>query len=310
MEPAVKRDMFSLFRSVGVAAAVAALGVTASACGDPADAKDLPPITVGAIPEDEPTPTVIANIGEVQADITAISGDSYSYLFSYRDATQAPDDCDFTSARIVVQAGVVTDAVALHTADRADCRIDATDAPTIPEVFDIARSVAGASDFHMETGPADATIVSVTAKDGDVDVEFAISKLSKSTAPTAIGWDEVNEAAAEAETRWSQQSSDHTVRIGSLAASADGGERISTVVDGRIVKIIDRGTEVDPDTVSGPMPPHTVDDLFTIIASLDGHGHVAAAFDPNTGVPTHLWFDPIPDTSSDDLNLSTAVDGL
>ena len=67
------------------------------------------------------------------------------------------------------------------------------------------------------------------------------------------------------------------------------------------------GETVDPASSRSPWGPITVDDVFDLIDELAGQRSAVAVFDPTTGAPTDLWFDPVPNGIDDELKVSVDV---
>lgn len=298
--------------------------VTVAGCGgiderpadDPSEV-DGPDATGGGAVHGESyseDPTEVAKIDLIESGFDAKFGDSYSFIIEYREGRKRSTECDLREARIVVESGAVTDAVALPTRARDACRIDAADAPTAAGVFDIARSLSGINDFSIDAN-VDATGISLSATDDDVLTRISIEGVSKSTAPTSIGWSGVHDDAASARELWREQSFDYVLDFRSYAFF-DRPRSVVTVVDGeptRVVEYIDgadEGTDADPAKLAELGVPLSVDDIFGIIDDEDGSGYVAAVFDSDTGVPTALWFDPIPEGVDDEYAVFTSVERL
>lgn len=251
--------------------------------------------------------TVVSEIDSIEQRWASTWGDSYSYHLRYWDGVQRERGCGLADARIVVVDGEVIDAVGLPVSDEPACRLDPADVPSIEELFDVARSTARTDDLVLGDIADESTILTAYVEGGDAAMQLMIGDMSRSVAPTAIGWEEVRQAATSARTRWSDQTYDHEVWISTSAYAPDNDARVTTVVDGEPVKVVEGGQEIDPDTLSGNWGPLTVEDLFSTIDKFDGDGYVAAVFDPDTGVPTQLWFNPLPKAVDDEFVLTAKV---
>jgi hypothetical protein len=262
------------------------------------------PIAAGAaMPEADPDPADLAAIDEAEAAWTAVAGDSYSYVFSMYDRNRSA--CATPTQRVVVtDAGI--EATSLD-APRFSCESPARAVPTIAELFALARQVAGATDFDFRSNLDSGIVMSFYASDRSVEVQVNVRRYSESTAPTIVGWDAVGDAADVAATTWATAPDERTTRI-----QIGGGERAhynltTTEVEGRVIKVRNGAELIDPTTLDQPWSPYTIDGVFALIDELDGQGHVVAVFDPDTGAPLDLYFDPMPDAIDDELSLQISV---
>lgn len=290
-------------------------------CSSAADGAFLPSwdsffgttIVAGAgVPEGEPDPEAVANIDAAEAAWNTLGLDSYSYLVSLYDRARSPDACNGTSARVVVEDGELVEAVGIQSGFNADfgCPLQPSRVPSIAELFDRARELAGALSFSFSNDPENGTVLNFYASDRSVDVQIAVTRLSESTDRLVAGWDDVTAAASSARALWSSKAFDHQVHI-----SDSNGERkyffiTTTVVGGEVVEVRDGDTVIDPTTLQQPWTPFTVDGVFDLIASMEGQGNVAAVFDTETGAPINVWFDPILNGVDDELAKTVTVTQL
>ncbi|MDW3213712.1 MAG: hypothetical protein R8G01_06945 [Ilumatobacteraceae bacterium] len=266
-----------------------------------------PPIEAGAaMPEGDPDPAHLAAIDEAEAAWNAVAGDSYSYVFSMFDRNRSA--CATPTQRVVVTAAGV-EATSLD-APKFSCESAARAVPTIPELFALARQVAGATDFDFRSNLDSGIVMSFYASDRSVEVQVNVRRYSASTAPTVAGWEAVGVAADAAAATWATAPDDRITRI-----QIGGGERArydltTTEVGGRVVEVRNGAEPIDPTTLDQPWSPYTIDGVFALLDELDGQGHVVAVFDPVTGAPSDLYFDPMPDAIDDELSLQVAVASL
>jgi hypothetical protein len=266
-----------------------------------------PPIEAGvAMPEGEPDPQDLTAIDEAESAWNDVAGDSYSYLFSMYDRNdRAP--CGSPTVRVVATpAGV--DATSIES-PRFSCESEVGSVTTIAELFVLARQVAGATEFEFRSNLDSGIVMSLYASDRSVEVQVNVRRFSQSTAPTVVGWDAVVDAANAAVETWVSTPGDRTTSI-----QIGGGERAhydltTTEVDGQVTEVRNGADPIDPASLDQPWSPYTVDGVFELIEELAGEGHVVAVFDPETGVPTDLYFDPLPEAIDDELSLQVAVAG-
>ena len=264
-----------------------------------------PPIDAGAaLPEGEPAMEDLDAIEAAETAWETVAGDSYSYVFSMYDRNDR-SPCPSPTLRVVLTP-TGTDATSIDS-PRFSCEREIGEVATIAELFALARQVAGATDFDFRSNLAEGIVMSFYASDRSVEVHVNVQRFSPSTAPTVVGWDAVSAAAEEARALWSSAPADRTtsIRIG-------GGERAhydltTTEVDGRVTAVRNGAESIDPESLTQPWSPFTVDGVFALIDELNGEGHVVAVFDPESGVPTDLYFDPVPEAIDDELSLRVSV---
>lgn len=312
-------------RRVSICALAAMVGLV-SACGasrgstDPAIAPLAttdPELATTAIPALSVPPTA-PTAPEVDASTTIDQaeawfddiGDSYSYYLECAGPVTDEIPCDRSTFRIVVTDGAVVDAVEFFSPTSPGARLAVGDIPSISELIEIIREIADTPDMTVSSDGPDLDNLRIIVRDYYSERVLRISGVSESTAPSSIGWDEVRADADAAQARWSQQSFDHIVTIDSYGLSQEHGERVTTIVDGQPVKVVDLGEEVDPSTIADSSFPHTIDDLFDVIDDEAGDGYVFAIFDPDTGVPTSLSFDPLPEAIDDEVGFVAKIERL
>lgn len=263
------------------------------------------PIEAGAAtPEGDPDPADVAAIDEAEAAWESAAGDAYSYVFSMYERNDR-SACGSATQRIVVTPD--GSEATLLDAPRDSCDQSVSDIPTIPELFALARQVAGATEFDFRSNLDNGIVMSFYASDRIVEIQANVSRFSSSTAPTIVGWDDVRRAADTAATTWAAEPIDRTTRI-----QIGGGERAhydltTTEVDGDVTEVRNGADVIDAGSLEQPWNPYTVDGAFDLIRELDGQGHVAAVFEPDTGVPSALYFDPLPEAIDDELTLHIQV---
>ncbi len=266
-----------------------------------------PAIQAGAaVPEGDPDPADLEAIDHAEAAWTSVAGDSYSYLFSMYDRNQVRPECSSSTRRIVVVDDEIIEAVSTDS-PRGDCDQSRDDEPSVAELFDLARQVAGATDFDFRSDLDNGTVMNFYTSDRSIETQVHVQRFSNSTAPTIVGWPAVDEAARSAADLWADASGDRvtTIQIG-------GGERAhydltTTETAGEVVEVRNGNDTIDPTALQQPWTPYTVDGVFELINELSGQGNVAAVFDQQTGAPTDLFFDPMPEAIDDELSLQITV---
>jgi len=202
--------------------------------------------------------------------------------------------------------GEIAEATSI-SAPRFACERSPEEVPSIAELFDLARQVAGATEFDFRSNLDNGTVMNFFASDRSIETQVHVLRWTESTAPAVVGWDSVSEAAQSAVERWAAAPRDRTTRV-----QIGGGERAhydltTTEIDGQVVEVRNGADVIDPSTLDQPWTPFTVDGVFDLIDELSGQGHVLAVFDPQTGAPTDLFFDPMLEATDDELSVRIAI---
>jgi len=259
-----------------------------------------------AVPEGEPDPADLDAIDQAEIAWSTLAVDSYSYLLSLYDRNAQRSQCASSTQRIVVIDGEIAEATSISAPPFA-CEQSPGEVPSIAELFDLARQVAGATDFDFRSNLDNGTVMNFYASDRSIETQVHVLRWTESTAPTVVGWDSASQAAQAAADRWASAPRDRTTRV-----QIGGGERahynLTTIeVDGEVVEVRNGEDVIDPKTLNQPWTPFTVDGVFDLIEELSSQGHVVAVFDPQTGAPTYLFFDPMPEVVDDELSVRIAV---
>jgi len=258
------------------------------------------------VPSGQPDPGVVQELRAAQEAWRDAEPAAYSMVLGgYSTSADTVFGADCRPGRVVVIDGTATEAVDTHNA----CRLDPTTVPTVDELFDAAIRVAGGEGFSYDVDPTGRSPLRFAVYDRSVETTVTVHTVSDNIVPAVIGWDEVGAAAAEGRRRWRQAA------LGSYQLTIDtgGGERNAydvgaRFVDGEQTMLEVNGKRTDPSTLELPWHPSTVDHLFGLIEELAGEGNVVAVFDPETGHPTDVWFDPVINGIDDELEVHVAID--
>lgn len=258
------------------------------------------PVVAGAgVPERPADPGVLAAIEEAAERWRTTSPTDYTYALGYHERSGRTADhgvCGRGTTRIVVESGLVTQArdVDLH------CDVPLDEVPTIAELFEITRRVAGA--VAPEAAPSIGEMFDPTfgfprafdAEDRSVEVSMWIDEFVPAAVPVAGG--DAAAVVAEARARWAAagiESYTATLDIRCFCAAPETLEL--RVEDGRRTSPVPAALDwLDP----------TVDGIFDLIerTRLDDAAP-ELAFDPDTGAPVSLRFEGELDTVDDELGL-------
>jgi hypothetical protein len=187
------------------------------------------------------------------------------------------------------------------------CLVDPDAIATVDDVFARAIELAGATSFEFAVDPQGPEPISFNASDRSVEASMRVLDVSENTSAAVVGWDDVTRTAQQQRQIWTTVPFDHELRI-----RTGGGERSrfdvdAVIVDAVVVELTINGEPADPASSRSPWEPITVDDVFDLIDELAGQGSAVAVFDPTTGAPTDLSFDPVPNGIDDELQVSVDV---
>ena len=257
-------------------------------------------------PEGEPDPATVVALEQARQEWAAAAPDSYSFVVSGWDRDTVLFCGRSNSVRVVVIDGAPTEAIGTDDG----CRADPDAIATVDEVFARAIELAGATSFDFSVDPQGPEPIAFDASDRSVESSMRVIDVSENTAPAVVGWDDVTRSAQQHRQTWTSSPLDHVLRI-----RTGGGERSrfdvdAVIVDGVVVELVVNDEPADPQSARSVWEPVTVEDVFELIGELEGQGNVVAVFDPATGAPIDLSFDPSPSGIDDELKLSVDVTPL
>ncbi len=256
-------------------------------------------------PEGEPDPADVAAI-EAGRDRWSQSGiDTYTATIrTYAESGRDETACGAAGwpVRLVVEAGVVSDAVNMELG----CRVDTASVLTIDDLFDMAIIAAGAADEHdYELDPEWGFPRWFYGYDRSIEIDGSVDEFTPRATRLLIH-DEIPQQIDELRAQWLAAGiADYAFVLEwrCFCGPEVTGPFLITVSDGTPESIsrVD-GESLNPDFT--PALPATIDELFDMIVSSVGDSDlVVAGFDTEAGYPTGVFIDEITNAVDDELTL-------
>lgn len=248
-------------------------------------------VSAGAdVPERPADPQVLVRLDEARARWEATAPPSWTASIALVDGDARGSDCGDGVIRVVVDGGTVVEAIDLAS----DCPVPPGDAPTIEDVFDRARQVAGALQGDVEFDDTHGFIRSMDAHDRAVDVSLGVTDFLPRAIPLA---DDAPASLADARARWNEAGVDDYRMVTEVQCFCPSAGPVTVEVrDGQPTTISPTG---DTATLG---PDLTVAAVFDAIGAAQAEGDVDVAYDPDLGYPVQADLDPVLNAVDDEVS--------
>lgn len=236
-------------------------------------------------PERPADPSLLAAIDEARGRWETAEPTSWTADITLETRAGEQSMCGNHTVRVVMQDGDLAQAVSRASG----CEVDLADVPTVDDLFDELRRVAGAVDSGVDPDelfdPTYGFPLAVGAEDRSVGVHLGVRDFRPLALPLAT---DASEGLAEALARWLAAGIDDYTWVVELRCfcPAEGPVEIS-VVDGKVV-----GVEGEP-RAEPSFGAITVLELFDRIAEALTSGEATVSYDPNLGYPLTADLDPV-----------------
>ena len=241
----------------------------------------------GGVPESEPSPEVLEAIDAAESRWKATAPASYTAAIGISDRDHAVDVCGSWTVRATVVDGEVTQARDL----RLHCDVPLDRAPTLDDLFGMARQAAGALDGPIDYDDEYGFIRGFSASDRSVELSMWVEEFFPHAYPLATTR---QEALDEARARW------EATGITSYSATVD--VRCFCGFEGPVDVDIRDGAVTNPSSDIPEWAAVTVPEVFDAIESQLDADHLEVAFHPELGYPISVRIDPITNASDDEID--------
>lgn len=244
-------------------------------------------------PERPADPQVLARLDQAQARWEATAPPSWTATIAIISGDVRGSDCGDGPVRVVVDDSTLIQAIDLAS----DCPVRLADAPTIEEVFDRARQVAGALEGELVLDDTHGFIRAMDAHDRAVDVSLGVADFLPRALLLAA---DASASLTDARARWDRAAIDDYRMVIEVRCFCPFTEPVTAEVrDGQ------------PATITLPDEAHgdtanlghdlTVAAVFDAIDAAQAEGDVDVAYDPDLGYPVHAELDPMPNAVDDEI---------
>jgi hypothetical protein len=238
----------------------------------------------GDVPESEPAPGVLRTIDAAEALWKATAPTSYTAAIAIYDRDDPFDRCGAGTVRVTVVDGETIQARDL----RMHCDVPLDQAPSLDDLFDMARQMAGALDGPADYDDTYGFIRSFSGADRSIERSIWVEEFFPHPYPLATTR---QEAVDEARAKWEAAGiSSYSARVDVQCFCGFEGPVDVEIRDG----------EISPSADIPEWAAVTVSAMFDAIESQLDADHLEVAFHPELGYPISARIDPVTNASDDE----------